>query len=86
MDIRDIARNARELIEELTDQKFDAISLCEKRDVGWLLELDVVEAAARLDDDDLLTAYRMEMTDEGQLISYRRLGRHKRYDSGAAAA
>lgn len=86
MDIRGISKVAKEVIVELTDQPFDAIALCEAEGEGWRVEVDVIESRARMGDDDLITTYQLEMSLEGALRGYRRLGRRRRFDDAPSAA
>lgn len=86
MDVRSIAQTARAAIEDLTGHPFDAVSRCERRETAWLVEADVIESRARMGDDDLLTAYELELSLEGDVIAFRRLRRHQRSESGAAVS
>lgn len=86
MKLQDASRMAREMIKDLTGVEVDAVSLCQKNGDDWIVEADVVESAARMGDDDLLTAYRLDISGEGELISFRRIGRHKRTDAVSSAA
>lgn len=86
MDIRTISKLGRDLIVDLTEQPFDAIARCEARDGGWRLEIEVIESRARMGDDDLLTAYALDLSADGELLGYRRLGRRRRFDDTSSAA
>ncbi|MEO1328925.1 MAG: gas vesicle protein GvpO [Pseudomonadota bacterium] len=85
MNLRDVTRLARELSDEMTGQAFDSIVRCEKREDGWIVEVDVLESKARLGDDDLLTTYQYELDAEGGLTGYRRLRKHSRFENDAVA-
>lgn len=85
MKLQEVSVFAKEMAKELTGVEVDAVSLCQRAGTDWVVEVDVVESAARMGDDDLLTAYRLEITDEGELVAFRRIGRHKRTDAVSAA-
>lgn len=86
MNLRDVSRLAREMVLDLTGVEVDAVSLCQKSGDDWVVEADVVESPARMGDDDLLTAYRLDISGSGELLSFRRIGRHKRTDDVSSAA
>lgn len=86
MDIRGVSKLAKEIIIELTDQPFDSIALCEAKEDGWRVVVDVIESRARMGDDDVITVYQLDMDVEGALKGYRRLGRRKRFDDASSAA
>ncbi|MEM6826244.1 MAG: gas vesicle protein GvpO [Pseudomonadota bacterium] len=77
--------HARAAITTLTSSELDAVSLAEEiDDHSWRVELDVVESAARLGDNDLLCAYEVRIAPNGKLLGFRRLRRYHR-ESGDAA-
>lgn len=86
MNLKDVSRLAREMIKDLTGSDVDAVSLCRKDGDNWIVEADIVESEARMGDDDLLTAYRLDISAAGELVAFRRIGRHKRTDPVSSAA
>lgn len=80
LDVLSAAKIAKTLIAELTSQEIDAVSKVERRPDGWTVEIDVVESRARIGDDDLLTAYAVELDPSGAFEAYRRLRRRRRFD------
>lgn len=80
IDVLTAAKTARALLSELTDQTIDAVSKVERGAEGWTVEIDVLESRARIGDDDLLTAYAIELSADGAFLSYRRLRRRRRFD------
>lgn len=83
--IVDATRAAKQVIAEMTEQAIDSVARCERSDTGWTVEIDVIESRARLDNDDLLTSYLVELSADGQVLSYRRAGRRRRFEDSAAA-
>lgn len=86
MNLKDVSRLAREMVQDLTGSEVDTLSLCQRNGMDWVVEAEVVESHARMGDDDLLTAYRLDISAEGELLAFRRVGRHKRTDDVSTAA
>jgi hypothetical protein len=49
---------------------------------GWTVELELLETAARMGDNDLLTAYEVHFDPFGELSGINRVGRYHREDGG----
>lgn len=72
---------ARDEIGVLTQLPIDAVTRSERSaDGGWIIALDLLESAARLGDNDLLSTYEIELDDTGDVIRMERTGRYKRED------
>ena len=77
--------HARTALSSLTSAQLDAVSLAEEIDDHcWRVELEVVESAARIGDNDLLCAYEIRIAPNGSVLGFRRLRRYHR-ESGDAA-
>ena len=77
--------HARTALSSITQAQLDAVSLAEEiDDRSWRVELEVIESAARIGDNDLLCAYEVKIAPNGSLIGFRRLRRYHR-ESGDAA-
>ncbi len=73
--------NARKIAAEMTGHAVDALSLAERVDTGWRLVVDVVEAPARMGNNDLLSAYEIMLAIDGGMEAFRRLRRYHREDA-----
>lgn len=68
---------ARRSVEELTDLRIDAVARTERTaEGGWSVTIDVVEAKARMGNNDLLCAYEVTLAPDGELTGF---GRRHRY-------
>ncbi len=80
--IEAIAR-ARASAAELTGLPVDGIAASEPDGSGgWRVIVEVVEGAARIGENDLLAAYRVEIGSDGALAGYARLRRYRREEGG----
>lgn len=69
---------ARGAVESFTGQTIDAVAACSRLDTGWRLLIDVVEAPARLGDNDLLATFEIELDAAGEVVAFRRTARYNR--------
>jgi hypothetical protein len=68
---------ARRSVEQLTSLRIDAVARTERAaDGGWTVTIDVVEAKARMGNNDLLCAYEVTLASDGELTGF---GRRHRY-------
>lgn len=68
---------ARRSVEQLTSLRIDAVARTERTpDGGWTVTIDVVEAKARMGNNDLLCAYEVTLAPDGELTGF---GRRHRY-------
>jgi len=74
---------ARAAMPEISAQPVDGIARAERSQAGWQVVVEVIESAARLGDNDLLSAYELELDLKGRLTGFRRLRRYHREDSEA---
>jgi len=73
--------SARKVVADLAGHPVDAVSMAERAGTGWRLVVDVVEASARMGDNDLLAAYEVTLAADGGLEGFRRLRRYHREDA-----
>lgn len=74
---------ARTAIGTMTGLDVDAVAHCTRSDadgVNWAITLDVVESRARMGDNDLLSAYEVQLDANGELVHFERLRRYHRED------
>jgi len=77
---------ARETVAFFTDLPVDQVVTCRAVEGGWMVEIDVVEAAARMGDNDLLAAYRVDLDRAGAVTAIARVGRYHREETGGEAS
>ena len=67
--------------EELTGRAVDAVVNSElNAQGGWTIDIDVLEAKAKMGTNDLLCCYRIGFGADGSLVGYSRLRRYHRED------
>lgn len=71
---------AREAMPDITAQPMDGIASSERDGEGWRIVTEVIEAPARMGNNDLLAAYELTLDAEGELTGFRRLRRYHRED------
>jgi hypothetical protein len=76
----EIVAAARRAVAVMTDLPIDQIVSCEADGETWRVVLDVVEAPARIGDNDLLATYELALGSSGELHRIARLGRYHRED------
>lgn len=72
---------ARDTAALFTELKVDAIVSCERTAEGWRAVVDVVEAPARLGDNDLLASYEVILEPGGECERFARIDRYHRSDA-----
>ncbi|GAA2882056.1 hypothetical protein GCM10010517_45180 [Streptosporangium fragile] len=72
-------------IAALTGRHTEGVTLVQRAEDGWLVEVEVVEDRHIPSTGDMLALYQVEMDPEGDLLSYRRTRRYRRgrADGGA---
>ncbi len=79
--LRTAIAQAKTIVADMTDQTPDAIARCQRGDDGaWTIVIDTIESHARMGDNDLLAAYEICLTAEGELTQFERLRRYHRED------
>ncbi|GAA4577353.1 gas vesicle protein GvpO [Planotetraspora kaengkrachanensis] len=65
-------------IADLTARDPEAVTLVEPAEDGWTVHVEIVEDRRIPSSGDVLAVYEAELDEEGNLLSYRRLGRYRR--------
>lgn len=73
----------RRTVAEFSELPIDAIVSCERVDAGWEAVVDLLEAPARLGDNDMLGSYRVNVSITGEPIGFVRQRRYRREEGGA---
>jgi hypothetical protein len=69
---------AREYAEELTGHAVESFSGLAREEQGWRLGMEVVEVSRVPSTTDVLASYEVVLTEEGELVDFRRAGRYYR--------
>ncbi|GAA4693409.1 hypothetical protein GCM10023215_33340 [Pseudonocardia yuanmonensis] len=72
------ARRAAEEIVALTGRELESVVSIERRDEGWMIGVEVVETRRIPDSADILAVFEVEVDEHGDLLGYKRTGRHSR--------
>jgi hypothetical protein len=77
---RDVARTAKETLQELTGFPPEAVTGVERNGDGngWLVTVDVLELERIPSTTDVLASYEVELDDSGELVSFKRGRRFQR--------
>lgn len=67
----------REIVE-LTGKQPESVTGVQPTEDGWLVTVEVIEDSRIPSSTDILATYQVEMTPDGELISYRRDRRYAR--------
>lgn len=72
---------ARRSVALMTEQPIDGVAKTERQpEGGWKIVVETIEAAARMGDNDLLSAYEVTLAPDGELTGFTRLARYHRED------
>ena len=74
----DLARRGKKVFLELTGKKPETVSGLTRYGDGWRLSLEVVELRRIPESTDVLATYELDLTEDGELASYRRTERYIR--------
>jgi hypothetical protein len=74
----DAAKMAVHHVTEMTGRAIEGVVGVERADDGWRVSVDVVETQRIPDSADILATYEVEVDADGELASYRRVGRYLR--------
>jgi hypothetical protein len=72
------ARRAREEFAELTQTPVERVAAVQRTDNGWLVVVEGLELRRIPETMDVLGTYEVELSGRGQVIGWRRVGRHHR--------
>ena len=73
-----IALSAAQELAQLIGHSPEAIVAVEKRDEGWLVQVQVVEARRIPATTDIMAVYEVEVGEDGAVTGYRRADRYVR--------
>lgn len=76
--LREIAISAAQELAQLIGHTPEAIVAVEKRDEGWLVQVQVVESRRIPATTDIMAVYEVEVGDDGAVTGYRRADRYVR--------
>jgi len=80
--IKEVMAKARAEIAEVTDLPvLSVIRTSRGTEGGWTVALELLETAARMGDNDLLTAYEIQFDPLGEVAGISRLARYHREDA-----
>lgn len=77
---------ARRSVALFTELRIDSVANCERDGEGWRVVVDVIEAAARMGDNDLLASYEVSISAEGEVSKFARIARYHRDDAAGRPA
>ncbi|MBT2392560.1 gas vesicle protein [Streptomyces sp. ISL-1] len=78
---RKAAQYAARHVQDFTGEPPEGVTSLESTEDGWQVGIEVVETHRIPDSTDILAVYRVEVDEEGELVSYRR---DRRYYRGRA--
>lgn len=74
---------ARRAIGAVSGAEIDGVARCERlEDGGWSIEVEVVESAARMGDNDLLAVFDVRIGGDGHVGGFRRVRKYHRETDG----
>jgi gas vesicle protein GvpO len=73
-----VAAQAAQQLLELTGKGVEGVTGLERTDDGWKVHVEVVEVRRIPDTTDILALYEVQVDEDGDLMSYRRLRRYAR--------
>lgn len=74
----DAAKRAVHHVTEMTRRDAEGVVGAERVDDGWRITVEVVEAHRIPDSADIIAVYEAEIDGDGELVTYRRVGRYLR--------
>ena len=79
--LMEIVAAARSTVAFFTELPVDAVSSCLRRGEEWVIRVDVIEARARLGDNDLIASYEVALAPCGTVLGLSRVARYRRDDA-----
>ncbi|MFE5857574.1 gas vesicle protein [Streptomyces sp. NPDC056500] len=73
-----VLRGACAQLAELTGREAESVSSFERKEGGWVLEVEVLEMARVPSTTSLLATYEVTLDESGELSGYRRVRRYQR--------
>lgn len=75
-----IVQNVKEAMHLFFAQEPAAITRCERAGEGWLVGVEFVESKAKLDNNDLISFYEVNVDESGEIQGYNFRSRYFRMD------
>jgi hypothetical protein len=80
--VKEVMAKAKAAIADVTDLPvLSVIRTTRSPEGGWVVALELLETAARMGDNDLLTAYEIQFDPFGEVAGISRLARYHREDA-----
>jgi hypothetical protein len=77
--VGDLVQEARRQVSELTGLRAETVTgLNRVGDDRWVVTVETLELARIPDTMDVLGTFEVTMSEDGELLGFRRLGRHRR--------
>jgi hypothetical protein len=76
--LAEVSRSALAHVVELTGRQAAGVTSVRPTEVGWMVEIEVVEDRRVPSSEDILGLYRMELDADGAPLGYQRLSRYRR--------
>ena len=74
---------AKAHLAELTGKAAETVSSLTRSEGGWTVTLEVVELERIPQSTDILASYQVQLDEDGELMSYERVGRYYRNQSSS---
>jgi Gas vesicle synthesis protein GvpO len=74
----DLVREARRHVSELTGLSPETVTGLDHVDDRWVVSVELLELARIPNTMDVLGTFEVTLSDDGALLGFRRLGRHRR--------
>ena len=85
MALLNLVRNAREQLGELTGLQVGSTVSVRKDESGWCVQIEVVEKKSMPDSQDILATYELLLDEEGNMLTFSRIGMRRRTDVAVSA-
>ena len=78
MQLGDLVREARRHVSDLTGLSPETVTGLDHVDDHWVVTVEMLELARVPSTMDVLGTFEVTLSDDGDLLGFRRLGRHRR--------
>jgi hypothetical protein len=76
--VGDLVQEARRHVSELTGLRPETVTGLNRVDDRWVVTVEMLELARVPNTMDVLGTFEVTLSDDGELLGFRRLGRHRR--------
>ena len=80
MDLLEIRNKAFPKAKEVLNKQPESVSLLEKTEKGWKMEVEVLERKAVPDSFDLLSVFELNLDTAGNILSFKQIRKIRRGD------